>query len=324
MAMIAEMKKSILVVFSMIAFHGHAYAACPESYRQGNDRNERSYVELFDRLTKGRQPNRYFGMIQGEPEFHYPYRFLDWRRFTNAIDSLQGRRWETWLDSDWRVVIKEIEDERQILLSDGFVRQLDASSRSEVFANIENQIKGIECYASLGANPGVKQGSTAAGQNPSSAPPSSEARSKSAKSLDERQEAAFQRIVQQGRDADDADYAQRGKAQRHKIVIETRPECLRVVDVSEDRTVKHMYWYAIQNICDVPVHAFWCAGPRSECRKSKQAWLLAPGSKERSWMGSAVGSKAVEFYGTACVDKFEGRQVYFDKSSSRCWTWGTD
>ncbi|MBL5979652.1 hypothetical protein JAO85_20450 [Comamonas sp. NyZ500] len=141
-----------------------------------------------------------------------------------------------------------------------------------------------------------------------------------AKRLDEKQEANFQTLIQSTETAEQNE-VNRGGAQRNKVDLPQRHQCLRVVDVKQDKTVPSMYWYAIQNSCKEPLQAYWCAGEKSECKQPKQSWLIKPGAKERSWMDSPNGSQGVQFYGTACVTKFEGRQVYYDKNRAQCWAW---
>lgn len=138
--------------------------------------------------------------------------------------------------------------------------------------------------------------------------------------LDERQEAHFTQWIEKG-SAEEQAMLSENKTKRKKIYPAQRPQCLRVVDVKQAQGNKRLYFYAIQNICSEPLHAHWCAGERSECRRPKQAWLIQPGDKEGSWMLSQQGPQGVQFYGTACVDTFKGQQVYYDKKSGKCWAW---
>lgn len=141
-----------------------------------------------------------------------------------------------------------------------------------------------------------------------------------AKRLDQRQEANFIALIERS-EAEERAALSSGKPQRRKVYPPQRPQCLRVVDIKQGNTNKRLYFYAIQNVCNEPMHAHWCAGEKADCRLPRQAWLIQPNEKEGSWMLSRTGAQGVQFYGTACVDKHRGQQVYYDKKSGTCWAW---
>lgn len=144
-----------------------------------------------------------------------------------------------------------------------------------------------------------------------------------AKRLDDKQEANLSAILEQGEEVMKSE-ANRSNGPRNQVFLPQKSQCLRVIDVAQDKTVKSMYWYAIQNTCKEPLQAYWCAGEKSDCKQPKQAAVIKPGGKERSWMDSSTGKQGVQFYGTACSAKFKGRQVYYDKQRAECWALDSD
>lgn len=180
----------------------------------------------------------------------------------------------------------------------------------------------LECWltqSSSGKGTKGSQGGAAKNQ-PSAAANTADAETWDAKALDERQEASFSAWVEQGEAEEQAELSS-DKPPRKKAYLPAQSKCLRVVDVKQDSSDKRLYWYAIQNVCNQAMHAHWCAGEKSECRLSKQAWLIQPGDKERSWMLSPRGKQGVQFYGTACVESYKGQPVYYDRKAGKCWAW---
>lgn len=103
---------------------------------------------------------------------------------------------------------------------------------------------------------------------------------------------------------------------RKKLILPQYSECLRAVDIKQDDTVKTMYWYAIQNTCNLPLNVFWCDG--QGCSPLSKAAGIPAGGKERSWMNTKRAG-ALGFKGTACEQSHQGKRVYYNKKENQCW-----
>lgn len=310
------MKHLIIWIYSAVSFLAitPVFAqSCPETYRQGNGNFDKKYDDMFETISKGKVPNQYYGTIPGEVEFKYPYKFLDWTRWSNKIDSLHGKSWREWTTTDWKIIDSEMREMKDYVQNNEFINKLPPSAKSEVYSNLENQIQGIKCYISQAPKSKSRDDKPSVEQEDNHD-------ERDTKSLDERQEASFVAWIEQG-ESEESNELDSGKTPRKKVYPPMQGKCLRVVDIKGSRSDKRFYWYAIQNVCKQPVHAHWCAGEKSECKQSKQAWLIQPGEKERSWMLTSRGPQGVQLYGTACLDKFQGQQVFYDKKSSKCWAW---
>ncbi len=105
---------------------------------------------------------------------------------------------------------------------------------------------------------------------------------------------------------------------RKRLVLKQYPNCLKVVDVKPDSSVKNMYWYDIANTCGEPVQAHWCEG--KGCKPTDRAADISAGGKEESWMQAQTPSD-VRFRGTACATEYRGQSVLYDKARNECWVW---
>lgn len=134
----------------------------------------------------------------------------------------------------------------------------------------------------------------------------------SADAIDRTHQTKFVEITAKSTAAHD-DVAGSGKK---RLVLKQSPNCLKIVDIKLDDTVKNMYWYGIANTCGETVQAHWCEG--KGCNPTDRAADIAAGSKEESWM-RAQSPGDVHFRGTACPTEYKGHNVLYDNRRNECW-----
>lgn len=118
--------------------------------------------------------------------------------------------------------------------------------------------------------------------------------------------------------ASDAERAKAVNNGRKRLVLKQHPKCLRAVDIRRDSDVKTLFYYSIENICGETLVALWCEG--SKCKPTSKAATITGGAKEGSWLDTRW-SGDVKFNGTACLETYQGRTVYYDKKRNQCWLW---
>ena len=99
------------------------------------------------------------------------------------------------------------------------------------------------------------------------------------------------------------------------VPLPTHRQCVKQVDVIPDSGVEGLYRYAVQNVCSRTMQVHWCDG--TGCTNYRKSALLAPGAKHGSWFISVQHDRdGIE--GTACMESYEGRLIYYDKKENRC------
>ena len=110
------------------------------------------------------------------------------------------------------------------------------------------------------------------------------------------------------------------KKSRKIFLPDLGAQCLRTVDVREDRDVRGMYWFALENICSEPVKAHWC--DLKVCKGTNMSATIDAGGKEQSWTSIyKFGRHPNELKGVACQLEYNSTPVYKDPYTNKCYAW---
>lgn len=236
---------------------------------------------------------------------------------------LRGRHWTKWSADEWGMVM-------DVMTMTYKPFGNDLRLRFEATRNAYNHnMAALQCYQAAAGNAqrgvGEMAGADAAAVQAARAAPaaggSAQAEVERLASERAREADAMAQHAEQA-DAEASERDRKDPRWRFEY-LPSHHRCLRIVDVRADGSVRGMYWYALQNVCDWPLKALWCEKNSDSCAQGRpsSAWTLAPHQKAEHLWERRKDGRTPEFHGFACAVEHHGRPTTFDFNKRRCRGW---